>query len=30
VEQSLFPVLNTEGGVIGIVDFEMIEDFMKR
>lgn len=30
VEQSLFPVLNTEGGVIGIVDFEMIENFMKR
>jgi Zn-dependent protease len=30
VEQSLFPVLNTEGVAIGIVDFEMIEDFMKR
>ncbi len=30
VEQSLFPVLNTEGGVVGIVDFEMIEDFMKK
>jgi Zn-dependent protease len=30
VEQSLFPVLNTEGGVVGIVDFEMIENFMKK
>jgi Zn-dependent protease len=30
VEQSLFPVLNTEGVVMGIVDFEMIETFMKR
>jgi Zn-dependent protease/predicted transcriptional regulator len=30
VEQSLFPVLNTEGGVVGIVDFEMIENFMKN
>jgi Zn-dependent protease len=30
VEQSLFPVLNTEGSVIGIVDFEMIENFMKK
>ncbi len=30
VEQSLFPVLNTEGSVAGIVDFEMIENFMKK
>jgi Zn-dependent protease len=30
VEQSLFPVLNTEGTVMGIVDFEMIENFMKK
>lgn len=30
VEQSLFPVLNTEGGVVGVVDFEMMENFMKK
>jgi Zn-dependent protease len=30
VEQSLFPVLNTEGGVVGVVDFSMIENFMKK
>jgi Zn-dependent protease len=30
VEQSLFPVLNTEGSVVGIVDFDMIENFMKK
>jgi Zn-dependent protease len=30
VEQSLFPVLNTEGSVSGIVDFSMIENFMKK
>jgi predicted transcriptional regulator len=29
-EQSLFPVLNTEGAVVGVVDFEMMENFMKK
>ena len=28
-EQPLFPVLNTEGTVVGIVDYEMMEKFMK-
>jgi Zn-dependent protease/predicted transcriptional regulator len=30
IEQSLFPVLNTEGSVVGVVDYEMMQDFMKR
>jgi Zn-dependent protease len=29
-EQSLLPVLNREGSVVGIIDFEMIEAFMNR
>ena len=28
-EQALFPVLNTEGVVVGVVDYEMMEKFMK-
>ena len=28
-EQSLFPVLNTEGVVVGVVDYDMMEKFMK-
>ncbi len=30
IEQSLLPVLDTEGGVVGVVDFEMMENFMKK
>jgi len=29
-EQSLFPVLNREGDVVGVVDVDMVENFMKK